>query len=58
MATSATVIDAGTDEGLAFDERGAARIANAAADIGAVERQASDWDERIYADDFDGGCGP
>jgi hypothetical protein len=43
------------DADLLHDQRGAARVTGASADIGAFERQASDVDERIFFDSFDGG---
>jgi hypothetical protein len=42
--------------GLVSDQRLAPRIVNAAADIGAVEWQPSDTDERILTSGFDGLC--
>lgn len=45
------VIDRGDAHGFSVDQRGAARVAGADADIGAVELHATD--DRIFADDFD-----
>ncbi len=45
--------DAGT---LTVDQRGAQRTVGVAADIGSVERQPGEPDERIFANGFDGLC--
>jgi hypothetical protein len=45
--------DAGT---LTVDQRGAQRTVGMAADIGSVERQPGELDERIFANGFDGLC--
>jgi hypothetical protein len=45
--------DAGT---LTVDQRGAQRTVGVAADIGSVERQPGELDERIFANGFDGLC--
>jgi hypothetical protein len=51
-------IDQGDPGSLTFDQRGALRVYpdNGTADIGAVEWQPSDQDERILASGFDGVC--
>lgn len=49
-------IDRGDPGTLQFDQRGAERVYGTAADIGAVEWQPPDQDERILASGFDGVC--
>ncbi|HET7925736.1 MAG TPA: choice-of-anchor Q domain-containing protein, partial [Rhodanobacteraceae bacterium] len=49
-------IDTGNAGNTTLDQRGAARPTGIAADIGALERQPTDLDERILASNFDGFC--
>ena len=49
-------LDSGLDGGLAADERGLPRLAGVMSDIGAVERQAGDFDEQIFASGVDDLC--
>jgi len=49
-------IDAGDAGNTTLDQRGAPRPTGIAADIGALERQPTDVDERILASNFDGFC--
>ncbi len=49
-------IDQGDAGNLPYDQRGALRTIGAAADIGSVERQPGELDDRIFASGFDGLC--
>ncbi len=49
-------LDVGLDGGLSSDERGLPRVASGVADIGAVERQASEIDDQIFASGVDELC--
>jgi hypothetical protein len=49
-------IDTGDAGNTTLDQRGAPRPTGIAADIGALERQPTDIDERILASNFDGFC--
>lgn len=50
-------IDMGAPGNLNFDQRELPRVAGNAADIGAVEMQPGEWDNRIFVDSFDDLCG-
>ena len=57
VADSGKAIDAGIDPiGFPRDQRAASRFSGSFVDIGSVERQATDADERIFASGFDGVC--
>jgi hypothetical protein len=49
-------IDQGSAGNLVLDQRGAARVAGPSADIGSVEWQPGEADERVFADGLDGLC--
>jgi hypothetical protein len=53
LAIGSSAIDKGGDGGLMFDQRGFARTAGSVADIGAVERQPGEIDERLLANGFE-----
>jgi hypothetical protein len=57
IKTSSPAIDAGSNPlNLGVDQRGAPRTYGTMTDIGSVERQPIDFDERIFADGLDGIC--
>ena len=54
---ASAAIDNGSNQAaLVHDQRFAPRVAGAAADIGAFERQSTDADERVFVNGFDGLC--
>jgi hypothetical protein len=56
LRQTSPAIDQGDAGTLTVDQRGAQRTIGAAADIGSVERQPGQLDERIFANGFDGLC--
>ncbi len=57
LGLASPAIDAGIDPiGFPRDQRAASRFSGSFVDIGSVERQATDADERIFASGFDGVC--
>jgi hypothetical protein len=55
---TSVAIDSGAPSVLTFDQRGAPRTAGVAPDIGSVEWQPGEIDERIFASGFDEGSLP
>jgi hypothetical protein len=53
VSADSFAINKGSDDGLSFDQRGLARVVDGVADIGAVERQADEIDERVLENGFD-----
>jgi hypothetical protein len=58
LKLNSPAIEMGVPGPLNFDQRHLPRVAGAAADIGAVEMQAGEWDDRISMDGFDDVCVP
>lgn len=56
METSPAIDQGDNDANLDHDQRSAPRVAGAAADIGAYERQPGEKDERLLVSGFDGLC--
>jgi hypothetical protein len=56
LSHSSPAIDQGDAGNLTFDQRGASRTVGAAADIGSVEWQPGETDERVFVSGFDGLC--
>jgi hypothetical protein len=50
-------IDMGAPGNLNYDQRHLPRVAGNGADIGSVEMQSGEWDDRIFVDSFDDLCG-
>jgi hypothetical protein len=57
LKLNSPAIEMGAPGNLNYDQRHMPRIAGAAADIGAVEMQPGEWDDRILVDGFDDLCG-
>ena len=56
LSLNSTAIDKGNDGGLMVDQRGAPRAVNGVADIGSVERQLGEVDDRDCSSGFDELC--
>ena len=56
LSIDSPAIDKGDDGGLLVDQRGAPRIVQGISDIGAVERQPGEVDDRLMANGFDELC--